>query len=151
MTVVPYYPALIDIYKKPRGFSKASIHQTYVLVPERQQDTIADQEAQPPEDSQPQADIVKVVVAASQQIPGLQLFSRKPLGHLVVHDALHPSPGEVEYVGHLKLRGRVQVFVAAAPPDLLDLLLQGGGLPSDYSWNGTGTPGVNTSLWDKRG
>lgn len=108
------------------------------LIPERQQEAIADQQAQPPEDSQPQADVVEVVVAARQQIPGLQLLSREPLGHLVIHDALHSSPSKIEDVGHLKLRGCVQVSVAAAPPDLLDLLLQGGGLLGNDSWREKG-------------
>lgn len=105
------------------------------LIPERQQEAVADQQAQPPEDGQPQADVVEVVVAAGQQIPGLQLLSREPLGHLVVHDARHSSPSEIEDVRHLKLGGRVQISVAAAPPDLFDLLLQGGGLLGNDGWN----------------
>lgn len=78
---------------------------------------------------------MEVVVAAGQQIPGLQLFRREPLGHFIVHDALHSSPSKIEDVRHLELGGRVQVSVAAAPPDLLDLLLQGGGLLGNDSWN----------------
>lgn len=93
------------------------------LVPEREQDPVADQHAQPPQDGQPQADVLEVVVAAGQQVPRLQLLGTEPLGHLVVHDALHSAPGEVEDVGHLELGGGVQVSVAAAPADLLDLLL----------------------------
>lgn len=96
------------------------------LIPERQQEAITDDHAQPPQDRQPQADVLEVVVAAGQQVPGLQLLCCETLGHLVVHDALHSSPSKIEDVGHLKLRGRGQVFVAPALPDLLDLLLQGG-------------------------
>lgn len=74
-------------------------------LPERQQEAVADHQAQPPQHGEPQADVVEVVVAASQQVPGLQLLSREPLRHLIVHDARHPSPGKVENVRHLKLRG----------------------------------------------
>lgn len=35
-----------------------------MLVPEGQQEAITDEHAQPPQDSQPQADVVEVVVAA---------------------------------------------------------------------------------------
>lgn len=115
------------------------------LIPERQQEAVADQQAQPPEDGQPQADVVEVVVAAGQQIPGLQLLGGEPLGHLVVHDALHSAPREIEDVGHLELRGRVQVSVAAAPPDLLDLLLQRGGLLGNDSWGSQERQGVRDS------
>lgn len=68
------------------------------LIPERQQETIADQQAQPPQDSQPQADIVEVVVAAGQQIPGLQFLSGKPFGHFIIHDAFHSSSSKIENV-----------------------------------------------------
>lgn len=92
------------------------------VVPERKQDAVADQHAQPPQDSQPQADVLEVVVAAGQQVPWLQLLGTEPLGHLIVHDALHSAPGKVEDVRHLELGGRVQVSVAATPADFLDLL-----------------------------
>lgn len=116
-----------------------------LMVPERQQEPIADQEAQPPQDSQPQADILKVVVAACQQIPRLQLLSSEPFGHLIIHDALHSSPSKIKDIWHLKLRGRVQVFVAATPSDLLDLLLQGGGLLGDDSYRRTGKQDINST------
>lgn len=75
------------------------------VIPEWQQESVADQEAQPPQDSQPQADVVKVVVAAGQQVPRLQLFGTEPLGHLIIHDALHSSTSKIKDVGHLKLCG----------------------------------------------
>lgn len=74
-------------------------------IPERQQKAVPDQDAQPPKDSQSQAYVVEVVVAARQQIPGFQLLCCEPLGHLIVHDALHSSPSEIEDVRHLKFRG----------------------------------------------
>ena len=100
-------------------------------APERQQEAVADEQAQAPQHREPQADVVEVVVAAGQQVPGLQLLGAEALGHLVVHDALHAAARKVEDVRHLELRGRVEVPVGAAAADLLDLLLQGGGLPGD--------------------
>lgn len=76
---------------------------------------------------------MEVVVAAGQQIPGLQFLSWEPLCHLIIHDALYSSTSKIEDVRHLKLRGWVQVSVATTPPDLLYLLLQGGGLLSNDS------------------
>lgn len=67
-------------------------------LPERQQEAIADQHTQPPQDSQPEADVVEVVVAAGQEVPRLQLLGTEPLGHLIVHNALHSPPGKVEDV-----------------------------------------------------
>lgn len=107
----------------------------YLNVPEWQQEAVADQHPQPPQDGEPQADVLEVVVAAGQQVPGLQLFGREAFGHLIVHDALHPTPAEIEDVGHLELRGGPQVPVTATAPDLFDLLLQGGGLLGDEGFN----------------
>lgn len=103
-----------------RSLSK---HIIVSVVPERKQDAVADQHAHPPQDSQPQADVLEVVVAAGQQVPWLQLLGTEALGHLIVHDALHSPAGKVEDVRHLKLSGGVQVSVAATPSDFLDLLL----------------------------
>lgn len=116
------------------------------LIPERQQEAVADQQAQPPQDGQPQADVLEVVIAAGQQIPGLQLLSSEPLGHLIVHDACHSSASKIEDVRHLKLRGRVQVSVTAAPSDLLDLLLQRGGLLGNDSWSSPEKQDVRKTL-----
>lgn len=75
-----------------------------LLWPERQQDAIADKDSKAPQDSKSQTYMTEVVVASSQQIPALKFLSRKALGHLIIHYALHTSPAEVEDVSHLKLR-----------------------------------------------
>lgn len=116
----------MDCLCPPRRALSLSKQMLVSFVPERKQDTVADQYAQPPQDCQPQADVLEVVVAAGQQVPRLQLLGAEPLGHLIVHDALHSAAGKVEDVGHLELGGGVQVSVAAAPSDFLDLLFQRG-------------------------
>lgn len=98
-----------------RGVGRAS--------PERQQEAVADEHAQAPQHGEPQADVMEVVVGPAQQVPGLQLLCREPLGHLVVHDRLHSFPAEVENVRKLKLRGIVQRLTAPAPADFFDLFL----------------------------
>lgn len=47
--------------------------------------------------------MTEVVVASSQQVPALQFLGREALRHLVVQDALHACPAEVEDVGQLEL------------------------------------------------
>lgn len=92
------------------------------LWPERQQDTITDEDAHAPYDSESRAYVAKVVVAPSQQVPALQLLGWEAFGHLVVHDALHSPLAEAENVGQLELWLCAQT--AGRTPKLLDLLLQ---------------------------
>ena len=66
---------VVFVLKLLSGTSSSSKNQTssrleVQQIPERQQKAVADQDAQPPKDSQSQADVVEVVVAARQQIPG---------------------------------------------------------------------------------
>lgn len=39
------------------------------VLPERQKEAVADHHPQPPQDSQPQTDVLEVVVATGQQVP----------------------------------------------------------------------------------
>ena len=100
---------------RARGGGRAS--------PERQQEAVADEYAQAPQHGEPQADVLEVIIGPAQQVPGLQLLCREPLGHLVVHDGLHSFPAKIENVRELKLGSVVQGLTAPAPADFFDLLL----------------------------
>lgn len=118
-------------------FKKHKYHQSYpstkhsstdLLSPEWQQKPIADEHSHPPERREPGADVVEVVVASGQQVPGLQLLRREALGHFIIDNALHTSPAEIEDVRHVKLR------LCTASPHFLDLLFKGHWLFSNDPW-----------------
>lgn len=67
-----------------------------VRSPEREKDTVTYDHAQAPDDGEAQADVVKVVVGAGQEVPGDQLLRGEALSHLVIHDALQALSVEVE-------------------------------------------------------
>lgn len=94
-------------------------HPQIFLSPEWQEKPITDEHSHSPERCEPGADVVEVVVASGQQVPGLHLLCGEALGHLVIDNALHTSPAEIEDVRHVKLRLRTTT------PHFLDLLFEG--------------------------
>ncbi len=111
-------------------------HPQIFLSPERQQKPISDEHSHPPERCEPGADVVEDVVASGQQVPGLQLLRREALGHLVIDDALHTSPAEIEDVRHVKLR------LCTTTSHFLDLLFEGHWFFSNNPWGGKKKAGL---------
>ncbi len=110
-------------------------HPQIFLSPEWQQKPISDEHSHPPERCEPGADVVEDVVASGQQVPGLQLLRCEALGHLVIDDALHTSPAEIEDVRHVKLR------LCTTTSHFLDLLFEGHWFFSNNPWGGGGGGG----------
>lgn len=100
-------------------------------IPEREKDTVAHHDSHSPQDGEAQADVLKIVVGARQQVPGGQLLGREPLGDLVLHDGLDALPAEVEDVA----QGEVAPFLVPWPsmPQLPNLLLHRTVIPLDDS------------------
>lgn len=98
-------------------------------IPEREKDTVAHHDSHSPQDGEPQADVLKVVVGARQQVPGGQLLRREPLSDLILHDGLDALPAEVEDVA----KGEVAPLLGPWPTvsELPDLLLHGTVIPLD--------------------
>lgn len=87
------------------------------VIPERQQDAIAGEKSQPPQECKSHIYVMEVVVAPSQQIPALKFLGWKSLGHFIIHYALHAPSAKVEDISHIKLM--IWAQTAGRTPDLL--------------------------------
>lgn len=71
--------------------------------PEWQEDTVADEYTQTPYDGDSHADVVEVVVGASQKIPGNQLFRCESLSDFILHDALNALLAKIKDIRECKV------------------------------------------------
>lgn len=87
--------------------------------PEWQEDTVADEHTQTPYDGDSHADVVEVIVGASQKVPGSQLFWSESLRDFVLHNALYAFLAKIKDVTERKVSPVERVWMRAPQfPDL---------------------------------